>query len=99
MERKYELIVVGGGFAGAAAAIVAARRGKNVLLIEKYNCLGGAAGFNLVNPFMPYCTKNIEDKSTIVLSQGLFGEIVAQLESCGGVRVKDKNCFNEEITN
>lgn len=97
MEKKYDILVAGGGFAGAAAAIVAARRGKNVLLIEKYNCLGGAAVFNLVNPFMPYSTRDLENNSTVVLSQGLFGEIVGRLESAGGLRKKDKNCFNEEI--
>ena len=40
MQKIYDLIVVGGGFAGVAAAIEAARSGLQVLLIEKYNCLG-----------------------------------------------------------
>lgn len=53
-EKNYDIIVAGGGFAGASAAIAAAREGRRVLLIEKYNCLGGAAAFDLVNPFMPY---------------------------------------------
>jgi succinate dehydrogenase/fumarate reductase flavoprotein subunit len=56
MKNKYDIIVVGGGFAGAAAAISAGRQGKRVLLIEKYNCMGGAACYDLVNPFMPYMT-------------------------------------------
>ena len=51
--KQYDLIVAGGGFSGAAAAI-AARRGMNVLLIEKGNCFGGAAVNCLVNPFMYY---------------------------------------------
>ena len=41
--RQYDIIVAGGGFAGAAAAISAARLGKNVLLFDKANALGGAA--------------------------------------------------------
>ena len=45
MEQKFDIIVAGGGFAGFAASVAAARQGKNVLLIEKYNCLGGAAVF------------------------------------------------------
>lgn len=97
MEKKYDVLIVGGGFAGAAAAIAAARYGKSVLLIEKYNCLGGAAVFNLVNPFMQYSTKNMSDNSTVVLSQGVFGEVVARLEKAGGFRSGDKHCFNEEI--
>ena len=52
--KQYDLIVAGGGFSGAAAAIAAARRGMNVLLIEKGNCFGGAAVNCLVNPFMYY---------------------------------------------
>ena len=50
--KHYDIIVIGGGFSGVAAAIAAAREGKKVRLIEKYNCLGGAAAFDLVNPFM-----------------------------------------------
>lgn len=50
----YDVIVAGGGFSGVAAAIAAAREGMSVLLIEKSNCLGGAAANCLVNPFMPY---------------------------------------------
>ena len=95
--KKHEIIVVGGGFSGAAAAIAAAREGRDVLLIEKYNCLGGAAIYNLVNPFMPYSTRNIKDKSTVVLSKGLFSEIVERLEQENGLRSSDKHCFNEEI--
>ena len=39
MKNKYDIIVAGGGFAGVAAAITAARRGADVLLIEKVNLL------------------------------------------------------------
>ncbi|HEY3371620.1 MAG TPA: FAD-dependent oxidoreductase, partial [Prolixibacteraceae bacterium] len=38
-----DVLVVGGGAAGVAAAETAARLGNNVLLIEKYGFLGGAA--------------------------------------------------------
>ena len=56
MQTKFDLIVVGGGFAGTAAAIAAARLGQDTLLIERDNCLGGAACNALVNPFMPLWT-------------------------------------------
>ena len=79
MKNEYDIVVVGGGFAGASAAICAAREGKKVILIEKYNCMGGAACFDLVNPFMPYATGGK------ALSAGIFTEIVDRLEAIGGL--------------
>ena len=61
MQTKFDLIVVGGGFAGTAAAIAAARLGQDTLLIERDNCLGGAACNALVNPFMPFWTMMPEE--------------------------------------
>ena len=51
---KFDTAVIGGGFSGFAAAISAAREGLKVILIEKGNCMGGAASNCLVQPFMPY---------------------------------------------
>ncbi len=93
-QHKFDVIVIGGGFAGAAAGIAAARQGKSVLLIEKYNCLGGVAAFNLVNPFMPYWTRG-EHNKRVLLSKGLFEEVLQRLESMNGLR-KDKMCFDTE---
>ena len=95
--KSYDIIVVGGGFAGTAAAICAARRGRKVLLIEKYNCLGGAPAYGLVNPFMPYWTTSEDGKERIDLSRGLFREILQRLEQAGGLHKEDKCCFNEEV--
>ena len=75
--KKYDVIVVGGGFAGVGAALAAARGGARVLLVEKSNCLGGAAVNCLVNPFMSYCTV-INGKRT-ALSRGIFGEMIKKL--------------------
>ena len=87
MKDTYEIVVVGGGFAGAAAAIMAARQGLDVLLIEKYNCLGGAAAYDLVNPFMGNWTHDPKDRSQrIDLSCGLFTEIIERMEALGGIR-------------
>ncbi len=99
LKKKYEIIVVGGGFAGASAAITAARLGKDVLLIEKYNCMGGAACYDLVNPFMPYFTLDPEDgKTRIDLSRGLFTEIAERLRALGGANPDARSLlFNEEI--
>lgn len=97
-EKRYEVAVVGGGFAGAAAAIAAARQGRRVLLIEKYNCLGGAAVYDLVNPFMGNWTKDPERGGEQThLSCGLFLEIVRRMDALDGVRYMAGITFNEEI--
>ncbi|WP_026505570.1 flavocytochrome c [Butyrivibrio sp. NC3005] len=41
VEKTVDVVVVGGGGAGMTAAITAAEEGKNVLLIEKNDILGG----------------------------------------------------------
>ncbi|MBQ7352465.1 MAG: FAD-dependent oxidoreductase [Clostridia bacterium] len=95
MESKsYDIIVVGGGLSGTAAAISASREGKSVLLIEKYNCLGGAASYDLVLPFM-YNGTTIDGKYE-ELSKGLFKEIKDRLSEAGAVREEYEDCFNEE---
>ncbi|MFC0274971.1 FAD-dependent oxidoreductase [Metabacillus herbersteinensis] len=40
---KYEVAVVGGGVAGLTAAIYAAKAGKQTIVIEKQDRLGGRA--------------------------------------------------------
>lgn len=89
--KKYDVAVIGGGFAGTAAALAAAREGADVILIEKSNCLGGAAVNCLVNPFMPYSTK-INNK-TVNLSAGIFKTINEQLKEHNALR---GGCFLEE---
>lgn len=78
--KRYDLIVAGGGFAGTAAAISAAREGMKTLLIDKNNCLGGAAVQCLVNPFMKYWTEKDDTRERIYLSKGLFAEITENLK-------------------
>lgn len=97
--KKYDIIVAGGGFAGAAAAISAARCGKNVLLFDKSNCLGGAAANCLINPFMPNATR--VDGSMKELSAGLYAEIkekMIQVRECTGEHHNEANhhIFSEE---
>lgn len=48
-----DVCVVGGGAAGTAAAITAARRGKQVVLVERGISLGGLATQGCVYPCMP----------------------------------------------
>ena len=77
MNNKYDLIVVGGGFAGTCAALEASEKGLKTLLIDKNNCLGGAASNCLVIPFMNYWTKDPETGETQFLAGSLFMEITA----------------------
>ncbi len=79
--KKYDVAVIGGGFSGVAAAVSAARGGAKVILIEKANCLGGAAANCLVNPFMWYWTQM--DGKQFFLSAGIFREIRDLLEARG----------------
>ncbi len=80
----HTLIVVGGGFAGATAAMSAARHGVDVLLIERYNCLGGAACNGLVMPFMGYFTHAPESGERQYLCGDLFREIVREMNLLHG---------------
>lgn len=96
MKEKFDLIVVGGGFAGVSAAMEAGRKGLQVLLIDKYNCLGGAAANCLVTPFMTYWTKETETEDTKVLTGDLFCEIIEELEKLGGMH-KNRKIFDEEL--
>lgn len=91
--KKYDLVVVGGGFAGVAAALAAARAGAKVLIVEKSNCLGGAAVNCLVNPFMPYWTEI--DGKRVELSTGIFKEICNRLDSRQALR--GKSFLEEEL--
>ena len=91
----YDVIVVGGGFAGVSAAISAAREGMRVLLIDKNNCLGGAATECLVNPFMPYWTMNEDQTERVFLTQGIFSEIYDCMDAFGGIHI-NRITFDEE---
>lgn len=99
MEKRYELIVVGGGFAGITSALSAAKHGVDVLLVEKYNCLGGAASSALVNPFMPFWTRMPETKERKYLCGDMFLEIIKEMTDMIGKEdhPEDQMWFDEEI--
>lgn len=91
--KRYDLAVIGGGFAGVAAALAAARSGARVLIVEKSNCLGGAAVNCLVNPFMPYYTEM--DGQRVDLSVGIFKEICERLKERNAMQ--GKSFLEEEL--
>ena len=99
--KKYDIAVIGGGFAGVAAALAAAREGARVIIIEKSNCLGGAAVNCLVNPFMPYSTRI--NNNTVALSAGIFKAINERLKErhalCGDSFLEEelKYILNEMV--
>lgn len=95
MDKSYDLIVVGGGFAGTAAAVEAARKGMRVLLVEKFNCLGGAAANGLVMPFMNYWTLDPETDEQRFLAGSVFAEILENLRTLGALGENGKT-FDEE---
>lgn len=96
---QYNVIVMGGGFAGVAASIAAAREGMRVLLIDKGNCLGGAAVTGLVNPFMPFWTSTNDgaggDRKRLYLSAGIFMEILNALSEADALSRNEME-FDEE---
>ena len=47
-----EIAIVGSGPAGIAAALSAAREGADVLVIERYGCVGGGMTSMYVRPFL-----------------------------------------------
>ncbi|MFO7945292.1 MAG: FAD-dependent oxidoreductase [Armatimonadota bacterium] len=68
-----DVAVAGGGIAGVSAAVAAARQGTEVLLIERYNALGGTATIAGVGSF---CGETA--------GQGeVFDDIVAGLDDLG----------------
>ena len=70
MADNYDVIVVGGGPAGFGAAVAAGRQGRDVLLVEATEQLGGAGTTALVNNF---CNAYWDGERFII--DGIFGEL------------------------
>jgi len=67
---EYDAVVVGAGPAGCGAAIALGRAGMKTLLIEKFNCLGGAWTTGFMNPFFDFYDKH-----------GIVEELVNELKA------------------
>lgn len=75
-NKIFEIIVCGGGSAGFAAALAAARRGADVLLIERFNCFGGTATTGL----------NFGFESSIGMHNSVYDELYEKMSELGGTR-------------
>ncbi len=69
---EYDAVVVGAGPAGCGAALALGRSGLKTLLIEKFNCLGGAWTTGFMNPLFD-CHAKI----------GIVQELVDELKAKG----------------
>lgn len=76
-KSEYDVIVIGAGPGGIPAAIAAARRGMNVLLVERNACLGGLLVSGL--PMLAFL-----DRSGNQVIGGIAQEIVDRLIETGG---------------
>jgi hypothetical protein len=73
-----DVLVCGGGVAGTMAAVAAARRGANVVLLERYGFLGGNATAGAVAQFNSWQTGNGRQ-----VVAGLASEVVERLRAYG----------------
>ncbi|MGX9964215.1 FAD-dependent oxidoreductase [Roseomonas sp. F4] len=78
MELSADILVAGGGMAGTMAAIAAARAGADVLLVERFGFLGGAATAAAVGQFVGW-----ETAAGRRVVAGLAEEVVARLQALG----------------
>ena len=79
-----DVLVVGAGSAGIAAAIAAARRGADVLLVERYGFIGGLATFGLINLLL-----TLDDGCGNQVVAGLCQEVVDRLTARGDARAPE----------
>ncbi len=84
-----DVVVVGGGVAGVAAAVAAARVGADVVLMEQYGFLGGAATGGLVARFQP--GPDVRGQPVI---RGIYEELCRRLGEYDALR---GNLFDPEM--
>src|SRR5215813_7028423 len=84
-----DVLVVGGGPAGTAAAIAAARLGADVLLVERYNHLGGLSTGGLV-----IWIDRMSDWTGQHIIRGIANELMERLpkEAVQGPKRRDWGC-------
>jgi hypothetical protein len=81
-----DVLVVGGGAAGVAAAVTAARRGANVVLLEKYGFCGGAAVAGLSGTVCGlYASSQDPNSKPEKLLHGFVDDFLRAMESRNGL--------------
>lgn len=80
-ELQADVLVCGGGLAGTMGAVAAARRGANVLLVERYGFLGGNATGGAVAQFNSWQTA--AGRRVVA---GMASEVVDRLRAYGAAR-------------
>ena len=50
IKGEYDVIVVGAGPAGCGAALACAKSGLKTIIVDRFNCLGGAWTTGFMNP-------------------------------------------------
>ena len=79
----FDVVVIGGGPAGLAASSSAAKRGANVLLVERYGFLGGMGTAGGVTNFAGlYGRKDGVMRSVV---HGVVDDLLARIELLGGL--------------
>ena len=75
IKDEYDVIVVGAGPAGCGTAIALGRSGLKTLLIEKFNCLGGAWTTGFMNTFFDCYGKTgfVKELVDELKKEGQFG--------------------------
>ena len=58
VKGKYDVIIVGAGPAGCGAARACGEKGLKTLLLDRFNCLGGAWTVGFMNPLFDHANKN-----------------------------------------
>ena len=77
-----DVCVLGGGPGGMPAAIAAARRGLDVLIVERYGFFGGLATAGLMGPLFGYAPYGLKPRKLIL--GGIPVEFVRRLQEVGG---------------
>lgn len=83
-----DVLVVGGGSAGSAAAIAAARKGADVVLVEKYGFLGGT-GAMVLDTFYGFFTPGTVERKVV----GGIPDLVIEGLDRHGMLIKRPNTY------